>query len=250
MQNFINQNDPSKDLSSELDGISLERQYNSLTEREKKLVFLKINGFNRMPPSIEQLYTDTYYLGSTDFYDGGKSIYQFWKTELEKIFPTEVTTSAYFLILSGAIGIGKSTISRLCMANCYSRMLCMRNPSKTLHLIPKPFSFVVTHKDENVGYTEFIKWFKEEALEKSPFFKNVKPNFKLQYITSGPLGGKIGLGSDVLVYILSELNFYPNPQRAQSIVESAYGRVTSRFNSDAMRMVGNLIIDSSAKGDN
>ena len=43
MQNFINQNDPSKDLSSELDGISLERQYNSLTEREKKLVFLKIN---------------------------------------------------------------------------------------------------------------------------------------------------------------------------------------------------------------
>lgn len=250
MQNFINQFDPSKDLSSELDGISLERQYNSLTEREKKLVFLKINGFNRMPPSIEQLYTDTYYLGSTDFYDGGKSIYQFWKTELEKIFPTEVTTSAYFLILSGAIGIGKSTISRLCMANCYSRMLCMRNPSKTLHLIPKPFSFVVTHKDESVGYNEFIKWFKEEALEKSPFFKNVKPNFKLQYITSGPLGGKIGLGSDVLVYILSELNFYPNPQRAQSIVESAYGRVTSRFNSDAMRMVGNLIIDSSAKGDN
>ena len=35
MQNFINQFDPSKDLSSELDGISLERQYNPLTERER-----------------------------------------------------------------------------------------------------------------------------------------------------------------------------------------------------------------------
>lgn len=161
-----------------------------------------------------------------------------------------MTTAYPFLILSGAIGIGKSTVSRLCMANCYARLLCMKNPSKTLHLVPKPFSFVVTHRDENVGYAEFIKWFKDEALMKVPFFKNVKRKFKLQFITSGPLGGRVGLGSDVLIYILSELNFYPNPERAQGIVESAYGRMTSRFNSQALKMVGNLIIDSSSKGDN
>jgi hypothetical protein len=154
-----------------------------------------------MPPTIEQLYSDDYYLGSADFFDGGRSIYKFWRDELPKIFPSEVTTAYPFLILSGAIGIGKSTVSRLCMANCYARLLCMKNPSKTLHLVPKPFSFVVTHRDENVGYAEFIKWFKDEALMKVPFFKNVKRKFKLQFITSGPLGGRVGLGSDVLVLI-------------------------------------------------
>ena len=87
------------------------------------------------------------------------------------------------------------------MANCYARLLCMKNPSKTLHLVPKPFSFVVTHRDENVGYAEFIKWFKDEALMKVPFFYIVKRKFKLQFITSGPLGGRVGLGSDVLVLI-------------------------------------------------
>jgi len=247
---FFDQFDPTKDLTEELSNISIQKQYNTLTEREKKLVFLSTHGYYRMPPTIETLYSDDYYLGGTDFYDGGNAIYQFWKEELPKIFPSELTTAYPMLILSGAIGIGKSTISRLCMANCYARMLCMKNPSKTLKLIPKPFSFVVTHRDEEVGYAEFIKWFREEALEKVPFFKNVRPNFKLQYITSGPLGGKIGLGSDVLIYILSELNFYPNPQRAQSILEAAYGRMTSRFNMQTMQMVGNLIVDSSAKGDN
>lgn len=247
---FVDQFDPTRDISDELSKVTLERQYYSLTEEEKKLIFMKINGYSRRPPTIERLYSDTYYLGSADFFDGGNAIYQFWKDELPKIFPTELTTAYPMLILSGAIGIGKSTVSRLCMANCYTRLLCMKNPSKTLHLVPKPFSFVVTHRDETVGYNEFIKWFKEEALEKVPFFKNVKPNFKLQLITSGPLGGKIGLGSDVLIYVLSELNFYPNPQRAQSILEAAYGRMTSRFNMQAMQMVGNLIVDSSAKGDN
>ena len=250
MKNFIDQFDSTVNLEKELAGIDVRAQYTTLTEREKKLIFLKINGYNRLPPTIEQLYSDDYYLGGVDFYDGGKSIYQFWKDELPKIFPSELTTAYPFLILSGAIGIGKSTISRLCMANCYTRMLCMKNPSNTLHLIPKPFSFVVTHRDETVGYNEFIKWFKEEALLKVPFFKNTRPNFKLQLISSGPLGGKIGLGSDVLIYILSELNFYPNPQRAQGILEAAYGRMTSRFNIQAMQMVGNLIVDSSSKGDN
>jgi len=246
---FINQFDPTKDLSRELQNITLERQYNSLTEEEKLLVFLKINGYNRKPPSIEQLYTDPYYLGGIDFFDGGSNIYQFWKDSLKSIFPSPVTTKYPFLILSGAIGIGKSTISRLCMANTYARMLCMNNPSKTLHLAPKPFSFVVSHRDEEVGRSEFLGWFKNEALVKSPFFKNIKPRFKLQLLSSGPLGGKIGLGSDVIFYVLSEVNFYPNPQRAQGIIESAYGRMTSRFNRQSLQMVGNLIVDSSAKGD-
>ena len=37
---FFDQFDPTKDLTEELSNISIQKQYNTLTEREKKLVFL------------------------------------------------------------------------------------------------------------------------------------------------------------------------------------------------------------------
>lgn len=236
--------------SPDLDLVSLEQQYARLTEEEKLLVFCRLNGYDRVPPSIERIYQDTYYLGSPDFFDGGSNLYDYWKQALPKIFPSPVLTAKPFLILSGAIGIGKSTVSRLCMAMTYARLLCMKNPSRTLHLTPKPFSFVVSHKDESVARKEFKYWFYEDVLKRSPFFKNTRPRFKLQFLTSGPMGGAgSGLGSDVIFYTLSEVNFYPNPERAKDIVKTAYGRFTSRFEREDMVKVGNLILDSSAKGD-
>jgi hypothetical protein len=60
--NFTQINDdPTKDL--DLSGVSLENQYSSLTEHEKILVFCKLNGYSKVPPSIERLYSDPYMLG-------------------------------------------------------------------------------------------------------------------------------------------------------------------------------------------
>lgn len=246
INNFINHEDPTTPL--DLSSVSIEQQYAKLTPQEKLLVFCRLNGYSRIPPTIERLYSDEYYLGSSKFFDHGDNIYQFWKDNLPMIFPNEVKTAKPFLCLSGAIGIGKSTISRLCLAMTYARLLCMKNPSRTLHLTPKPFSAVIYHRDEEVARKEFKYWFRD-MLETSPFYKNVKGNFKFQVLTSGPMS-QAGLGSDVLCFILSEINFFPNPQRAQGIVETAYGRFTSRFDKDAFTKVGNLIIDSSAAGDN
>ena len=244
--NFIDQFDPTKKLN--LTDISLEQQYAKLTDEEKIMVFCRLNGYDRVPPSIERLYQDSYYLGGEDFFDSGTNLYEFWKDSMPVIFPNPVLTAKPFLILSGAIGIGKSTVSRLCMAMTYARMLCMKNPSKTLKLTPKPFSFVVVHRDESVARKEFKYWF-DDVLSKSPFFRNIKPRFKLQFLTSGPMGGSAGLGSDVIFYIISEVNFYPNPERAKGIVKTAYGRFSSRFGREEITKVGNLILDSSATGD-
>lgn len=244
---FINQSDPTGIL--DLSSVSLESQYTKLTEQEKLLVFCKIHGYSRIPPTIKQMYEDPYYLGGPEFFDRGTNLYQFWRDNLPMIFPSAVTTAKPFLVLSGAIGIGKSTISKLCLAMTYARLLCMKNPSRTLGLTPKPFSAVVYHRDEKVAYKEFRNWFVYDVLEKSPFFKTIKGNFKFNILTSGPMS-QAGLGSDVLVYIISEVNFYPNQVRARGIVETAYGRFTSRFDKDAITKVGSLIIDSSATGDN
>ena len=247
INNFIDHTDPTSLI--DFSGVSIEEQYTKLTDQEKLLIFCKINGYNKVPPSIEQLYSDEYFLGGPEFFDKGNNLFTFWKNSLPIIYPSPILTAKPFLVLSGAIGTGKSTVSRLCLAMTYARLLCMNNPSRTLKLTPKPFSAVIYHRDEEVARKEFKYWFTQEVLEKSPFFKNTKKNFKFQVLTSGPLS-QAGLGSDVLVYIISEINFYPNQEKAQGIVETAYGRFTSRFDRDAMTKVGNLIIDSSAKGNN
>jgi hypothetical protein len=247
INSFIDHTDPTSLI--DFSGVSIEEQYAKLTDEEKLLIFCKINGYNKIPPSIEQLYSDEYFLGGTEFFDKGNNLFDYWKKSLPIIYPSSVLTAKPFLVLSGAIGTGKSTVSRLCLAMTYARLLCMNNPSRTLKLTPKPFSAVIYHRDEEVARKEFKYWFTQEVLEKSPFFKNTKKSFKFQVLTSGPLS-QAGLGSDVLVYIISEINFYPNQEKAQGIVETAYGRFTSRFDRDAMTKVGNLIIDSSAKGNN
>lgn len=247
VQSFINQNDPT--LPLDLSSISLQKQYTKLTEREKLLVFCKINGFYRLPPTIRQMYEDPYMLGGSEFFDGGSNIYEYWKEKLDMIYPSPVTTSKTAVVLMSAIGTGKSTMSRLMLAYNYTRMLCMTNPSKTLRLTPKPFSAVITHRDVDVADKEFKYWFTKEALLKSPYFKNIKPNFKFQILTSGPLG-QAGLGSDVIQYIISEVNFYPNEEKAQNIIATALGRFTSRFDARASSMLGNIVIDSSPKGQN
>ena len=99
--NFINQSDPTGIL--DLSSVSLETQYAKLTDQEKLLVFCKIHGYSRIPPTIKQLYEDPYYLGGPEFFDRGTNLYQFWRNNLPMIFPSAVTTAKPFLVLSGAI---------------------------------------------------------------------------------------------------------------------------------------------------
>lgn len=88
------------------------------------------------------------------------------------------------------------------MANTYNRLLCMRNPSKTLGLTPKPLTFLILHRHEPVGDLEFKKWFYRELMEKSPYFKNTfNPNLKLNIITGGPRSGDAGIGTDLIFTI-------------------------------------------------
>lgn len=100
--NFTRIND---DPTTELDlsGVSLKDQYSSLTEHEKLLVFAKLQGYIRIPCSIEQLYTDSYYLGGEKFFNGGSNLFDYWKDALKKIYPNEVLTSTPYIVLGGAI---------------------------------------------------------------------------------------------------------------------------------------------------
>lgn len=246
---FIDHTDPTKSLDKELDSITLDRQYSSLTDREKLLVFAKIHGYYMIPPSIQQLISDDYFLGSKDFFDSGNVVFDFWKNDFfPAVFPSPVLTSKPYLILSGAIGIGKSTVSRICLAETYARLVCMRNPSITLGLAPKPLSAVIFHRSEDTAVIEFKRWFERDVMRLSPFFRDTRnDNLNFKIITSGPRGSG-GLGSDVIFFIMGEINFWDNQENARSRLQTALGRFKSRFSNESLELAGQFIVDSSAKG--
>lgn len=248
VNNFMFHEDPTRNIEKDLEQVDLRQQYTSLTKDEKIMVFLKIKGFSHRPPTIERLYQDEYYLGGQEFFDHGDIIFPFWKDGLNNIFPNEVTTSKPLLCLSGAIGIGKSTVSKLAMANTLARLSCMINPWKTFKLAPKPLSFIIFHRDEDVANAEFRKWLLDDVLKQSPFFKNLPHRHKIRVLTSGPRGAG-GLGTDLIFAIMSEVNFWPNEEKAMERVNSTYIRITSRFDvKDSLTIAGGLIVDSSSKG--
>ena len=254
MSDFIEHgDDPTLPILGGLDGVpktELEEYYNSLPKEKQEVLFCYMNGYRSVPVSIERLYSDTYYLGGEHFFNEGKVIFDFWKSELGKIFPDRITTKSPYLVLTGAIGIGKSTMSRLILALTYHRLLCMKNPSITLGLAPKPFSAVILHRSEETANLEFKKWFNDDVMTYSPYFRNTKPSFKFKLITSGPRGSA-GLGSDVIFYLIGEVNFWPiDIEKSKGVVATALGRFSSRFDRDALKKVGSFIIDSSAKGEN
>lgn len=131
----------------------------------------------------------------------------------------------------------------------YARLLCMKNPSKTLGLTPKPLSAVIYHRNEETAEKEFKHWFLREVMTKSPFFsKTFNPNLKFNISTGGPRSNA-GIGQDAIFVLLGELNFFPNQEQARQILSTLLIRLKSRFSTDALMKVGNFIIDSSAKGD-
>jgi hypothetical protein len=100
---FVNiSDDPFKSIQK-IDEASIASQYSKLTDEEKELVFLKLHGFKMKPPEVGQLYTDPYYLGGSEFFDGGTRIFQYWKDNLSDIFPGQLTAKDQ-VCLSGAIG--------------------------------------------------------------------------------------------------------------------------------------------------
>lgn len=129
----------------QLDENTLE-EFNSLNEEEKKL-FLDILGeyskdgssnklsnlfdedFEEVPVPIEVFLHDRQYLGNALYDpDGRFTLFPYWEEKLKEIFPTPTTTRYNTVVLTGAIGLGKSTVAVICLLYMLYRLLCLRDP--------------------------------------------------------------------------------------------------------------------------
>lgn len=90
---------------------------------------LKYADYDEIPVDIHTFLHDKKYLGAALYDpDGRFTLFPYWETKLEEIFPDNVTTKYNTIVFTGAIGLGKSTIAVICLLYLLYRLLCLKDP--------------------------------------------------------------------------------------------------------------------------
>lgn len=95
----------------------------------KQLEDLLLEDYREVPVDIETFLKDPNYLGKGLVNEEGKfTVFPYWVDTLKKLFPNNIDTTYNTLILSGAIGLGKSFVAVIAMLYLLYRMLCLKDP--------------------------------------------------------------------------------------------------------------------------
>lgn len=123
----------------------LENEFNNLSEEEKAVALqilkemsngnntsynkLLYDDFDEIPVDIETFLHDRKYLGNA-LYDaeGRFTLFPYWENKLKEIFPTNTTVAYNTIILTGAIGLGKTLVAVVCLLYMLYRLLCLKDP--------------------------------------------------------------------------------------------------------------------------
>lgn len=132
---------------------------------------LLYSDYDEIPVDIETFLRDKNYLGTGLINEEGKfTVYPYWVKVLKDVFPNNIDTKYRTLVLSGAIGLGKSFVAVLCILYQLYRMMCLKNPYTHYGLQPIDkitFSIMNITMDAAQG----VAWDKlQQLLQSSPWF--------------------------------------------------------------------------------
>jgi len=85
--------------------------------------------YAEIPVDIHTFLHEKQYLGEALYDKEGRfTLYPYWEDMLAKVFPSNIDTDYHTSILTGGIGIGKSTAAVIGMIYALYRMLCLKDP--------------------------------------------------------------------------------------------------------------------------
>lgn len=85
--------------------------------------------WDEIPVDIDTFLHKKEYLGNALYdADGVFTVFPYWEEKLKEIFPTNTITRYNTIVLTGAIGLGKSTIAVICLLYLLYRLLCLKDP--------------------------------------------------------------------------------------------------------------------------
>ena len=85
--------------------------------------------YTEVPVSIDEFITSDEYIGKSTA--GGQSIYAYWRNLLNNFFSED----KHELLLTGALGTGKTKITAICACYTLYKLMCLKNPRETFRFV-------------------------------------------------------------------------------------------------------------------
>lgn len=230
--------------NSDLALTTLGSRYDNVSQDTLIKVAAKYLGYKKLPPDIDTFLDDPFYLGNVV-----GNLYPFWREQLRDIFPTRIHTKYPILVITGSIGSGKSTVSRIINLYNICRLDHLEDPHRTMGLIGGKkivFDFLMPNKSNaDIEFPGTL----HQWMDQSPYFRDSMLNGfdRYEYFSEGLVSRGGPIGRDVLGYVLSELNFMPY-EKAFNRLDTAFKRWSSRFKRFT-DYFGYMIIDTSSNRD-
>lgn len=208
-----------------------------MSKRELYAQAAAAEGYESVPVDIDTFLDDPYYLGQT-YGDG--AVYPYWREALHKIYPNPLYSPYEEICISGAIGIGKTSVATMGALYDLYHVTLLKAPQKKYKLLPTTrviFSLVTATKDlaSAVMANQML-----DVIAASPYFCSKfmpKKGEKLDEdmfphhvgVGFGSRGGH-NLGKAVIGAIIDEANFQEAvANQAVKNYETITRRMKSRF---------------------
>jgi hypothetical protein len=214
--------------------------------KEALKTLARLGGYEECPPTMSEFVDDYEFLGEMLH---GDKLYPFWRSTLYNIFPNPFNSPYREVILSGAIGLGKSSCALAGVAYDICKLLHVKDPHGKYGLI-KSDKIVLALINATLGLSasvlsdQLYSWFRD-----SPYFRRqLKASTgrslfpKMIDVQSGSRASHF-LGKAIFSTIISEINFQNKiANQAADNYNSIRQRLESRF---PQLPPGRMWIDSS-----
>ena len=220
-----------------------------------------LQDYEEVPVDIDTFLESDEYMGKAT--NHGTQIYPFWRNALREIF-SNGDTSYHEIVLSGAIGIGKTAIAVYAISYLLYRLLCLKRPQRYFGFADSDdiaiFFFNATVAlAEGVGYKRLhacclqSPWFmahgKRLGSSSNPYYAPDK-----HIVIRAGSKGQHGLGQQIFVGMLDECNFVPgsNATVEKSKIMQTYASVSARIKSRFIKngkLLGKMFLVSSKKAE-
>lgn len=202
--------------------------------------------YEEVPVSVEEFLHNSNYLGNGLIDEEGRfTIFPYWENLLKEIYPDPIQPAKYnTLALTGAIGLGKSTVAVI--IGCYElyRMMCLKNPYTHYGLMPTDLiTFAVLNitmdAAKGVAWSKLqsliqsSKWFLDRGTVSKSDIPEWKPPKGIELIYGSQ--SRHIIGRAVFWAFADEVSFQPNQdvekqkEKARTLINTASARMQSRF---------------------